>query len=100
MDGGGMDGGGDEGDGVAYGGGINRRLSSSSPSLSSSDSHRRFLVRFAGGKMGSWDSAEAWALAVKAMTGNEHAVAMADGHHWRQRRHLWTLAAVIHIRKR
>ncbi len=100
MDGGGMDGGSDEGDDVAYGGVINRSLSSSSPSLSSSDSHRCFLVRFAGGEMGGWDSAEAWALAVEAMTGNKHAVAVAEGHRWQRQRCLWTLAAVIHIGKR
>jgi hypothetical protein len=97
MDGGGKDGGGDD---VAYAGGVNRRLLSTSPSLSSSASHRRFLVRFAAGEMGGGDPAEARAPAVEAKTGNGHAVAVAEGHRWQQRRCLQTLAAVIRVGKR
>jgi hypothetical protein len=69
MDGGGMDGSGEEGDGVSYEGSIRRSFVSSSPSLSSSASHHRFLVRFAGGDMGDGDLAEAWTLAVDVLTG-------------------------------
>jgi hypothetical protein len=49
--------------------------------------------------MGSGDSAEAWALAVEAMTGDGHAVAVAEGHCCPRRRHLQTLAAVVHVGK-
>jgi hypothetical protein len=90
-----VDGGGNEGDGVSYDGGVRRRLVSSSPSLSSSTSHQRFLVRFAGGDMGRGDSAEAWALAVDAVTGSRQAVMVAEGHRWRQRRHLRIFFAAV-----
>jgi hypothetical protein len=107
MDGIGMDGGGDEGNGVLYDGGVSRRLMSSSPSLGSSTSHRRFffLVRLAGGEMGGGHLAEAWALAVGAlavgaMTGYKQAVMVAGGYCWRRRRRLRTFAAVICVRKR
>jgi hypothetical protein len=86
MGGSGRDDGGDEGHGVSYDGGVSRRLMSSFPSLSSSASHCRFLVRLAGGEMGVGDLGEAWALAVAlavaAMTGDEQAVMVAGGHHW------------------
>jgi hypothetical protein len=82
MGGSGKDDGGDEGDGVSYDGGVSRRLMSSFPSLSSSASHHRFLVRLAGGGAGGGDLDEAWALAVAAMTGKEQAVMVAGGHHW------------------
>jgi hypothetical protein len=87
MGGSGRDDGGDKGDGVSYDGGVSKRLMSSFPSLSSSASHRRFLVRSAGGEIGVGDLGEAWvlavALAVAAMTGDEQAVMVAGGHRWR-----------------
>jgi hypothetical protein len=57
MNGGDTNGSGNDGDGVLYDGGIGRRLVLSFPSLSSSTSHRLFLVRLAGGKMGGGSSA-------------------------------------------
>ncbi len=64
-------------------GGVRRRLESSSPSMSSSTSHLRFLVRFAGGEMGGGVSAGAGALAVPTGVGDGQAVAVAEGHRWR-----------------
>jgi hypothetical protein len=61
--------GGDEGDGLLYDGGVRRRLESSSPSVSNSTSHLRFLVRFAGGDIGGGASAGAGAPAVAMETG-------------------------------
>jgi hypothetical protein len=49
--------GGVEGDGWLNDGGVRIRLESSSLSLSSSTSHLRFLVRFAGGDTGGGVSA-------------------------------------------
>jgi hypothetical protein len=69
--------GGVEGDGWLYDGGVRRRLESSSPSLSSSTSHLRFLVRFAGGDIGGGVSARAGALAVAA-----GAAGAGDGQLW------------------
>ncbi len=68
MNCGSMGDGGDKGDGLLYDGGVRRRLESSAPSLSSSNSHLRFLVHFAGGDIGGGDSAGAWAMAVVAVT--------------------------------
>ncbi len=82
VNGGNMGDGGDKGDGLLYNGGVRRRLESSAPSLSSSNSHLRFLVRFAGGDIGGGDSAGAWALAVAVVTGDGQAVMVAEGHRW------------------
>jgi hypothetical protein len=74
----GMDGG-VEGNGWLYDSGVRRRLESSSPSLSSSTSHLRFLVRFAGGDIGGGVSAGAGALAVAPGAGDGQAVVVAEG---------------------
>jgi hypothetical protein len=74
MDGSSMDDGGNEGDSLLCDGSVRRRLESSTPSLSSSTSHLRFLVRFAGGNIGCGVSAGAWALAVATVTGDGQAV--------------------------
>jgi hypothetical protein len=79
--GGSMDGG-VEGDGLLNNGGIRRRLESSSPSLSNSTSHLRFLVCFAGGDIGGGVSAGAGMLAVATGTGDGLAVVVAEGHRW------------------
>jgi hypothetical protein len=100
MNGSSMDDGGDKGDGLLYDGGVRRRIESSIPSLSSSTSHLRFLVRFAGGDIGSGGSAGAWALAVATVTGDGQAVMMAEGHRWQRRRHLRVFAATICVGKR
>jgi hypothetical protein len=77
---------------------------SSFPSLNSSASHRRFLVRLASGEMGVGDLGEVWALAVvlavAAMIGDEQAVMVSGGRHWQWRRHLRTFAAVACVGKR
>jgi hypothetical protein len=85
---GGMDGG-VEGDGWLYDGGVRMRLESSSPSLSSSTSHPRFLIRLAGGDIGGGVSAGTGALAVAAgagasgvSAGGGQAVVMTEGHRW------------------
>jgi hypothetical protein len=87
MNGGSMGDGGDKGNGLLFNGllfngGVRRRLESSSPSLSSSTSHLRFLVHFAGGDIGSGDSA--WVLAVAMVTGDGQAVMVAEGHRWQR----------------
>jgi hypothetical protein len=89
--GGSMDGG-VEGDGLLYNGGVRRRLESSSPSLSNSTSHLRFLVSLAGGDIGGGVSAGAGALAVATGTGDGQAVKVAEGHHWRRR---WRLRLFV-----
>jgi hypothetical protein len=85
---------GDSNDGVSCEGGESRRLVSSSPSLSSSTSQRRFLVRLAGGEAGGGDGDvdvigggdvdAAWKQAevVGALTGGGQAVTVAEGHRW------------------
>jgi hypothetical protein len=83
----GMDGG-VEGDGRLYDGGVRRRLESSSPSLSNSTSHLRFLVCFAGGDIGGGVSAGAGALAVATGDGDGQAVVVTEGHRWRRQRRL------------
>jgi hypothetical protein len=101
MDGGDMNGGGDNGDGISYDAGVRRRLVSSSPSLSSSASHRLFLVHLAGGEMGGGGSAEGSSLAVGAIVvGCGQAAMVADGHRWRSRRSLRTIAVVVGVGKR
>jgi hypothetical protein len=95
-----MGNGGDKGDGLLYDSSIRRRLESSAPSLSSSNSHLRFLVRFAGGDMGGGDLAGAWALAVAAVTSDWQAVMVAEGNCWRRRRCLRVFAATICVGKR
>jgi hypothetical protein len=76
-----MDGCGEDGDNVLYEGGVRTRLMSSSPSLSSSTSHRLFLVRLAGGETGGGVSSECCSLAVSAMTdGGGQAATMTEGH--------------------
>ncbi len=97
--GGGMDGG-VEGDGWLYDGGVRRRLESSSPSLSSSTSHLRFLVRFAGGNIGGGVSAGAGALAVATGAGDGQAVVVAEGHRWRRRRRLRLFVATVCVGNR
>jgi hypothetical protein len=79
--GGGMDGG-IEGNGWLYDGGVRRRLESSSPSLSSSISCLRFLVRFAGGDIGGGVSAGAGVLAAAMGAVDRQAVVVAEGHRW------------------
>ncbi len=95
----GMDGG-VVGDGWLYDGGVRRRLESSSPSLSSSTSHLRFLVRFAGGDMGGGISAGAGALAVAADAGGGQAVVITEGHRWRRRRRLRLFVATVCVGNR
>jgi hypothetical protein len=94
-----MKGCGDEGDRNSRDGGVMRRLVLPSPSLSSSASHRLFLVRLAGGEMGGGSSAEVsrsamgsgsagcsakvggWSQAVVAVfVGGGQASAVTDGH--------------------
>jgi hypothetical protein len=58
-----------EGDDRLYDGGDRSRLESSSPSLSSSASHLRFLVCFAGGEEGGGVMAGTGALAVPTWAG-------------------------------
>jgi hypothetical protein len=96
-----MNGSGDDGDGISNGGGVRRRQVSSSLSLSSSASHRLFLVRLAGGEMASGGSAGGSSLAVGVMVVSCGQAAMvADGHRWRQRRRLQTVAVVVDVGKR
>jgi hypothetical protein len=96
-----MDGGGDDGDGISNDGGVRRRLMSSSQSLSSSASHRLFLVLLAGGEMGGGGSAGGSSLVVGAMVvGCRQAAMVAEGHRWRRRRRLRTVAVVVGVRKR
>jgi hypothetical protein len=74
-----------DGDGASKEGSVRRRLMSSSPSLSSSASHRLFLVRLAGGEIGGGSSFEGWSLADGAMTdGGRLAAMVAEEHRWRQ----------------
>jgi hypothetical protein len=59
----------------------------SSPSLNSSASHHHFLVRFAGGELGSGvlvvgHVSAVYALTVGALTGDERAVMVVEGHCW------------------
>ncbi len=105
---------GDSNNGVSCEGGESRRLVSSSPSLSSSTSQQRFLVRLAGGEAGGGDGGgdvdvigggdvdAAWTQAevVGALTGGGQAVTVAEGHRWRWRRRLQVLTAVACVRKR
>jgi hypothetical protein len=100
VDGGGIDR--DSDDGILYEGDVSRRLVSSSPSLSSSTSQRRFLVCLAGGKTGGGNSVAVWAQAevVGAMTGGGQAVTVAEGHRWRRRRRLRVFATVTCVVKR
>jgi hypothetical protein len=72
--------GGVEDDGWLYDGNVRMRLESSSPSLSSSTSHLRFLIRLAGGDIGGGVSAGAGALVVAAGTGGVQAVVTTEGH--------------------
>jgi hypothetical protein len=102
------------GDGVPCEGGESRRLVSSSPSLSSSTSQRRFLVHLAGGETGGDDGGgdvdvtgggdvdAAWTQAevVGAITGGGQAVMVAEGHRWRRRHRLRVLTAVACVVKR
>jgi hypothetical protein len=72
MDCGDKNGGGVDGNRLSCEGGVRRRLISSSPSLSSSASHRLFLVLLAGGKVGGGGSVGGDGSAegaVGAMTG-------------------------------
>ncbi len=96
---GGMDGG-VEGDGWLYDGGVRMRLESSSPSLRSSTSHLRFLIRLAGGDIGFGVSAGAGALVVAAGTGGAPAVVTAEGQCGRRRRRLRLFAAIVCIGNR
>jgi hypothetical protein len=91
--------GGVEGDGWLNDGGVRIRLESSSPSLSSSTSHLRFLIRLAGGYIGGGVSAGAGAL-VAAGTGGAQAVVMAEGHRGRRRRRLRLFAAIVCVGNR
>jgi hypothetical protein len=119
MNGGDTNGSGNDDDSVSYDGGVRRRLVLSFLSLSSSTSHRLFLVRLAGGKMGGGSlaegfgsaecsgsagcsaEAEGWSLAVGAMVVDGGQAAMvADGHRWRRRRRLRTFAVVGKRQKR
>jgi hypothetical protein len=87
--------GGVEGDGWLNDGGVRIRLESSSLSLSSSTSHLRFLVRFAGGDTGGGVSAGAGALVVAAGTGGAQAVVTAEGHRGRRWRCLRLFASIV-----
>ncbi len=69
-----------EGDDRLCDGGDSSRLKSSSPSLSSSASHLRILVRFAGGKEGGGVTAGTGALVVPTWAGDGQAVVVAEGH--------------------
>jgi hypothetical protein len=89
-----------EGDGLLYDGSVRRRLESSSPSLSNSTSHLRFLVRFAGGDVGGGVSAGAGVLDVATGTGEGQAVVVAERHRWRRRQHLRLFVATVCVRKR
>ena len=89
-----------EGDDRLYDGGDRSRLESSIPSLSSSASHLRFLVRFAGGEEGGGVAAGAGALAVVTWAGGGQAVVVADGHRCRRRRRLWLFVAAVGDGKR
>jgi hypothetical protein len=92
---GGSLGGDTEGDERLYDGGDRSRLESSLPSLSSSTSHLRFLVRFAGGEEGGGVAAGTGALA-----GGGQAVVVADGHRCRRRRRLRLIVAAVGDGKR
>ncbi len=85
-----------DGDDRLYDGGDRSRLESSIPSLSSSASHLRFLVRFAGGGV----AAGAGALAVVTWAGGGQAVVVADGHCCRRRRRLRLFVAAAGDGKR
>ncbi len=82
-------------------GGVRRRLMSSSPSLNSSASHRLFLVRLAGGKIGGGCSFEGWSLAVSAMTdGGGPAAMVVERHRWRRRRCFCAITVVVRVGNR
>ncbi len=70
----------------------------STSSLSSSASHRRFLVCFAGGELGSGDTAAVEVSVVVAMFGGAQAVIVLEGHCWRWRRHFGEFVAVVCVR--
>ncbi len=95
--------GGVEGDGWLYDGSVRIRLEFSSPSLRSSASHLRFLVRLAGGDIGGGVSAGAGALVAAAGTGgvpaagSTPAVVTAEGQRGRRLRRLRLLAAIVCI---
>jgi hypothetical protein len=89
-----------EGDDRLYDGGDRSRLESSIPSLSSSASHLRFLVRFAGGEEGGGVAAGTGALAVVTWAGGGQAVVVADGHRCRRQRRLRLFVAAVSVGKR
>jgi hypothetical protein len=90
--------GGVEGDGWLYDGGVRMRLESSSPSLSSSTLHLRFLICLAGGDIGGGVSAGTGALVVAAGAGG--AQAMMEGHRGRRRRRLRLFVAIVCVGNR
>jgi hypothetical protein len=87
--------GGVEGDGWLYDGGVRMRPESSSPSLSSSTSHLRFLIRLAGGVL-----AGAGALVVAAGAGGAQAMVMTEEHRGRRRRRLRLFVATVCVGNR
>jgi hypothetical protein len=89
-----------DGDDRLYDGRDRSMLESSIPSLSSSASHLRFLVRFAGGEEGGGVAAGAGALADVTWAGSGQSVVMADRHRCRRRRRLRLFVAAAGDGKR
>ncbi len=72
----------------------------STSSLSSSALHRRFLVRFAGGELGSGDTAAVEVSVVVVIFGGAQAVMVLEGHCWRWRRRFGEFVAVVCVGNR
>jgi hypothetical protein len=76
------------------------RLLFSSSSLSSSASHLRFLVRFAGGELGGGITAAVEVSVVVAMSGGAQAMIVLEGHRCRRRRRFREFVAIVSIGNR
>jgi hypothetical protein len=68
-------------------------------SLSSSASHLRFLVRFAGGELGGGTAAVEVSIVV-AMSGGAQAVMVLEGHRCQRQRRFREFVAVVSIGNR